>query len=203
MKNAFAIAIVTAACAAFSSPLAAQFLQDGFVRFNNTEVPGITCCDRVDPTAWAAFYIVNISNAYWYLDSRDLYDGMGLSVYPTGGPGTGVLELSPTSSSGFKVEFWSIGGHRVTVSGYDEAHKLLGSAEVGGPLDAFGSIGFGPNSLRFVEWSGDGGYAQISTLQFFVPEPAEYALMLAGLGVLGLSARRLRAWSSAKTSHPL
>lgn len=162
------------------------------VNFTAAESPGVTCCGPVSSTAWAAYGIASISSAYWYADGRDLFDTMGLSVSPCCSLGTGVLELATASATGVTVDYWSIRGNSVSVSVYDSAHMLLGSAGVGGPADAFGTTSFA-GAVKYVEWTGNGGFAQVSTLTFGVPEPQTYALMLAGLGIVGFMARRRKA----------
>ncbi len=159
------------------------------VYFTKAESPGVSCCGPVSSTAWAAYGISSISSAYWYADGRDLFDTMGLSVSPCCSLGTAVLELATASATGVTVDYWSISGNSVKVSVYDSAHSLLGSAGVGGPVDSFGTTSFA-GAVKFVEWTGNGGFAQISTLTFGVPEPQTYALMLAGLGIVGFMARR-------------
>ena len=147
----------------------------------------VSCCGPVSPTAWSGSGLT-VLGAYYYFDPRDTFDREGLSVFPVGGPGTASIifaSVTPTVT----VDYWSIGGHSVSVSAYDAGHLLLGTVGVGGAVDSFGTHTFG-GGVKSLEWSGDGGFAQISTVTFAVPEPETYALMLAGLGLLGFVARR-------------
>lgn len=162
------------------------------VRFDSTECP--TCSSPTPPPlgAWSA-YGLSVSDAYWYIDSRDTFDTMGLSIDHS--PAT--ISFT-TASTGVSIDWWVIGGFTGTYNAYDSGGGLLGSLFVDASAtgDQLGSYGFS-GSVKSIQWSGSPGFAQISTVNFTaapVPEPETYAMMLAGLALLaGLSRRGRKA----------
>ncbi|MBP6014103.1 MAG: PEP-CTERM sorting domain-containing protein [Alphaproteobacteria bacterium] len=158
------------------------------INFTDVEAPGVSCCGLVNPNAWSS-YGITVSGAYWYQDFRDTFDTMGLSVFSERPSGTGVIQFaSPVSN--LSVDYWSIGGNSVTVDAYDAFHVLLGTVTIGGPADTFGTTNFG-NGVGFLEWSGNTGFAQVSTVSFdSVPEPSTIALILVSFALLAFAAWR-------------
>ncbi len=179
LKSTVATSLIVLSCAASAIT----------VNFNNTEAPGVVNGSPPAPTSWSG---LNVTGAYWYADGRDTFDGQGLSVHPIGRFGTGVVVLDAVSPS-VTVDYWAISGNDVTVNWFDSAHALLGTVFLPtAGADAFGTMTFG-GGVKSVEWSGNGGFAQISTMTFVagaIPEPETYALMLAGLGLVSFMARR-------------
>lgn len=57
--------------------------------------------------------------------------------------------------------------------------------------------------VQSLEWTGDGGFVAVSTLTINpVPEPETYALMLAGLGLLGFVAQETKRSCLAALRSP-
>lgn len=160
------------------------------VNFTSAEAPGVTCCGLMDSSAYSA-YGLTVTGAYWYADGRDTFDGQGLSVFTAP---TATIALSSTSAS-IDFQYWVIGGFRGTYEAFDSGMTSLGSFTV----DATGGDVLGTHSfsggVKYLTFSGDTGFTQVSSITFAVPEPETYALMMAGLGVLGAVARRRSASS--------
>lgn len=178
------------------SAIAPSVVNAQTVRFNNTEAPSVFNANPVTGDEWASFGIT-VANAYWYTDSRDTFDGMGLSV------NIDPAEITFTSvTPDVTFNWWVIAAasNAITVNAYDSGHSLLGSffAATDGEHDLFGTNTLG-GGVSYLEWSGSPGYAQISDITFTtpVPEPETYAMLLAGLGLLGFAARRRKLKEAA------
>lgn len=154
------------------------------VRFDSTECPG---CSSVSPVTneWNSFGLT-ISNAYWYIDSRDPFDTMGLSIQTS--PSSISLATASTNAT---IEYFVLEGYSGFYEAFDSAHSSLGSftsdATSGQTQGSYTFNGL----VSSIEWAGEYGRAQISTLTLApVPEPEAYAMLMAGLGLLGFVARR-------------
>lgn len=157
------------------------------VNFSTAEAPGVTCCGLVDSTAYAA-YGLTVDNAYWYEDSRDTFDLQGLSIFT---PPTATITFAAVSPT-VEVQYFVIGGYTGTYAAFDGHWAPLGSLVVDASTgDVLGTHGFS-GGVKYLTFAGDAGFAQVSGVTFAVPEPETYALMLAGLGVVGALVRRRR-----------
>lgn len=83
-------------------------------------------------------------------------------------------------------------------AGYVSGTQLSGSATFTGT--SFASLGITPGTYAWT-W-GSGATADSVTLTAAVPEPSTYAMALAGLGVLGLWARRQQRRGASRAHAP-
>jgi hypothetical protein len=133
---------------------------------------------------WAAFGIT-AQNAYFYVDSRDTFDQRGLSIL---GTSPGIITFTSAATS-LSIDFWVIAGHSGTYSIFDGTHSLLDSFSVTASADALGAHTFSGTGIKTLEYSGDPGFTQVSTLRFngsTVPEPSTIGLTLAAFGALAV-----------------
>lgn len=169
--------LTTALCSAGTITFEEVPLPDGAPVTNQYEAFGILC-----------------QNAYYYIDSRDTFDGVGISILGTS-PGI-VTFTSPTD--GLSIDYWVIQGTIGTYSAFNSADTLLDSFTVDatGSTDLLGTYNFADADIAMLEFSGNPGYIQVSTLRFeSVPEPYTWTLILAGLAAVAL--RRYRRNSLA------
>jgi hypothetical protein len=168
------------------------------VYFDSTECATCTNMGSVS-NEWSSFGL-SVNNAYWYTDSRDTFDGMGLSngsVETLYSPGvTASLNFaSATNSAGIIFDYLVLAGNTGIYQAYDSLDNLLGSLTASaGATDLNGTYSFAGQVSR-LDWVGNGGFADLSTVTFNtpvapVPEPETYAMLLVGLGLIGFMARR-------------
>lgn len=156
------------------------------VNFTSAEAPGV--CNGCPVTTEYLPYGLTISDAYWYSDLRDTFDGQGLSINVT--PTATIAFGTVTPSVDF--EYWVIGGFRGHYEAFDSGMGSLGSLDVDASSgDVLGTFSFG-GGVKYLTFSGERGFVQVSAVTYAVPEPGTYVLMLSGLAAMGLFLRRRR-----------
>jgi len=194
MKTKITLLAATVVLLASQQAMAAPFEPT----FSDYSFPGSQY--TVDAAANAFFsthYGITIDNAYLYLDSRDTFDGVGVSVGEVsdiGTPQTGTISFLDTTDF-VSIDYWSI--HPTSYSAFDGSNNLIDTFSVGS--DQLGTYLFNGAIISYLTWSSEGGYGQVSGLRYDydgttdgrnvditrdVPAPAPLALL--GMGLLGV-----------------
>jgi PEP-CTERM motif len=136
----------------------------------------------IDPSSGGIRFTTAVQTDRWVLGVEPLPFGSGGAATPTSLSGDAFaffVNVSPPGGGG------SFPGPTILLPfGYVSGSTLSGSASFAGATLSSLGIGLGP----VVNTLGNGD--KITIFATPVPEPGAYALMLAGLGVLGFTARR-------------
>lgn len=184
MKKHLIALSIAASLSAFGSAASANT-----INFTSAESPSVSCCGLMDSNAYSA-YGVTVNGAYWYADGRDTFDGQGISVYNAP---TATITLDNVSAS-LSFEYFVISGNRGTYEAFDAGMNSLGvfTVDATGGGDVLGTHNFS-GGVKYLAFSGNQGYTQVSGITFAVPEPETYAMLMAGLGIVASVARRRSA----------
>ncbi len=139
---------------------------------------------------YAAFGIT-AANFYQYSDPRDTFDGQGIALDGSSGTITFTGIVSAVS-----FDLLVVPDSPLSVSLLDSGSNLLETFDFppSGP-EATGSHAFTATGVKFFVVEGVDGRVGISTLRFtggVIPEPASWALLIAGFGLVGTALRRQR-----------
>ncbi|MEQ1601809.1 MAG: PEP-CTERM sorting domain-containing protein [Methylophilaceae bacterium] len=163
----------------------------GTVEFTADEAPSVVNLQAVGGNEWSALGLT-VSNASWYFVGYgfDGFDGAGLFVTNTNAPA--VITLNSVASS-VSLDLWVSDGGSFSFTAYDANHHSVGGISFTSLGELSGTQTF-TGAIKSIEFTGE--YAALSTLTTVVPvtnpvpEPEAYSMLLAGLGVMGVVARR-------------
>lgn len=135
---------------------------------------------------------ITATNLRQYTDNRDTFDANGLT--PTIVPAT----VNFTSvASNVSIDYVLLAGSSLTVSLFDSALNLLDTLVLpSGQTNLNASYSFTANNVSSLVMSNAVGTFGLSTLTFdngVVPEPASWAMLISGFGLVGAVARRRRS----------
>ena len=152
---------------------------------------------------YVATYGISVDNAYLYVDTRDTFDGVGISngnVAEIGTTQTATISFLDTTDF-VTIDYLTI--LEGTFAAYDDDGDLIDSFSVAGG-NATGTETLSGGIISYVTFTGSGGYLALSGMTYNydgttdgvnddiapVPLPATGLLLLGGLAALRLRRRR-------------
>jgi hypothetical protein len=180
-------------------------------KFSDYPFPGTQyTVDAAANTFFNSAYGINVSNAYLYKDSRDTFDGIGITNGTVANIGsstntTGRIDFLDTTDF-VTIDYWAIqpslykvfasdgtelGSLSAAGDSTNRTHTFHGSAskEISYLTFSSGTSAYAPMSGFSYNYDGVTGGGN-TDLPLAVPEPETYAMLLAGLGLIGAIARR-------------
>lgn len=134
---------------------------------------------------------ITATNLRHYTDSRDTFDSNGVTptIVPASINFTSVV-------SNVSIDYVLLAGSSLTVSLFDSGLNLLDTLVLPAPRSNLNaSFSFTANNVSSLVMSNAVGTFGLSTLTFdsgVVPEPASWAMLISGFGLVGAVARRRR-----------
>jgi len=170
--------------------------------FSDYPFPGTQyTVDAAANSFFSVNYGITVDNAYLYKDSRDTFDGIGVSagtVPEIGSTQTGVITFLDTTNF-VSFDYWGI--LPTTYQALDSHGNVLDTLNIGS--GALGTFEFSGGTIAELTWTSLGGYGQVTGLRYdydgktdghntdLVPDTANSGLLLAlGLGSLVAIRRR-------------
>ncbi|MES2546147.1 MAG: PEP-CTERM sorting domain-containing protein [Pseudomonadota bacterium] len=203
MKKIASVLVMTGLAGMLSSQAyAVTFTPD----FTDYSFPGTQFnVDAAANTFFSTNYGISIENAYLYVDSRDTFDGIGVS--------NGLLENNFVPNQTARINFLDTTDFvnldiftilDTTYTAYRQDGSVIASVLKSGGLNEVLSFTGGGSLISYITFTSDGGFGNVSGLTYNydgitdgdntdlnpVPVPAALPLMASALGFFAVGLRR-------------